>query len=269
MKDISKFGSADYPIHPSGIRGLLVCPWRSVMRFYAAHEADEAGPAADTGSAMHAAAAAFHRGKGVAESLQVMQEGTAKYPRADLTDAAGMFLSYAADPRNSGHEFLLVEQSISFTISPAEDDPTQAPIQVDGTVDHVRREAGRQPKVWDIKTSKKEPLQILQMAAFQAAAYCVGASIALGEPVSPGGVILPRRYKADGTGPVFWHFPWTLQDTEQMLEGLRRIVSLVRRGVYWHVPNEDCCWCPARSPDLCLPKLQEVKKRASAAARTV
>lgn len=258
MKDLTKFAT-DVPLHCSGLMALVRCPWRAVMHYLYDPE-DEGGVAGDTGSAMHKAAAAMHRGKDAAASLEVMQGMVHEYPRADLQDAAAMFLSYTADDRNRTAESLLVEEKIAFQIAAAEDDPTGAPIQVVGTLDQVRLTDGV-PHLWDIKTSKKDPLLLLRKHQMQLAAYCVGATIRLGRTVQPGGVLCPRRYKSSSpsTSPVFYHAAWTFDDIEQILLPVRRIVAEIRRGVVWHTPNEDCDWCIGRSPDLCLPKLKALK----------
>jgi hypothetical protein len=229
------------------------------MNFMATPD-DEHGEAGDTGSAMHKAADAMHKGKELAECLQVMHAGIAKYPKADLADAASLFLSYAADTRNRNADIVVSEQPLAFSIAPAEDDPTQAPIEVIGTGDQVRRENGRL-KYWDIKTSKKEATGLVDSHMFQAAAYCIGLTIALGEPVHPGGLILPRKYKAQSvsTSPVFWPFAWNFEDIEHILEPVRRRVSEIRRGLLYHVPGDYCFWCPAKSADLCLPRLKKFK----------
>lgn len=257
MKPLDHFGSASFPLHPSEIRAIFDCPWKLVMSYLASGSDDESGPAADTGSAMHAAAAAFHRKKGVADSIEEMQQGIAKYPKADLGEAANLFLAYASDPRNSACEFPLVEDPIRFTIAPAPEDKTQAPIVVEGTCDQVRLENGIL-KSWDIKTSKKPEMEVLLESTFQLACYTLGASIRLGKMVQPGGVILPRRYKADtATSPVFWHASFRFEDIERLLDPIRSKVAAIRAGKIGYVPSAaNCKWCPARGPDVCLPKLK-------------
>jgi len=213
------------------------------------------GPAADTGTAVHVAVHAMHRGKSAAECLDTMGTNVRRYPQADLTDAAALFLTYAKDPRNRNTKVLLAEHPIRFQISPAPEDPTQEAIQVIGTLDQVRDD-GSGPKLWDVKTSKKDPMELLHLHTFQAAAYCIGASVELDCVVQPGGLILPRRYRPDGSGPAFQHFAWSWKDIPQIMEAVRHAVARVRAGHLYHVPNESCVWCAAKSPDLCLPKLQ-------------
>lgn len=258
-KDLARFATEDCPLHPSGLRALLICPWKVVMRYLAVREEEEEhGVAGDTGSAVHVAAAEMHRGKGPAECLQAMGARQREYPQADLQDAAGLFLAYSRDPRNSRAVVVAVEEPVKFSIQAAPEDPTGSPIEVIGTLDQVREDHLGRLELWDLKTSKKDPMALLRNHTFQIAAYCVGATIKLGRPVRPGGVILPRKYKdMNGNGPVFWKFPWKFEDLEQILSAVRHRVAQIRSGVFWHVPTDDCEWCQARSPDLCLPKLQE------------
>jgi len=214
---------------------------------------DEGGKAGDTGSATHVAVAEFHRGKGGAECLAAMQSRIAEYPKADLQDAAGMFLKYASDPVNRDATVVLVEEAVRFRIKAHESDPTGAEIEVEGRVDQVRQERGSD-YVWDLKTSKKDPTTVLAATVHQMAGYCIGASIKLGRPVHPGGVIMPRQKN------MMHHYPWRFQDIEQILLGVRVAVANIRRGILWHVPNDGCIWCAAKSPDACLPVLHQLNK---------
>ncbi len=259
MRDLSTFATAVNPLRPSGMSIMLVCPWRAAMLHMYDYAEDGSRAAADTGSAMHMAAAEMHRGKELAECIKSMGVGLPKYPAADLSDAADMFLKYASDPRNRGVEAVLVEQAVAFSIEAAPEDHTQARIEVTGTLDQVRRTNGRLV-AWDIKTSKKDPTDILHAATFQMAAYCVGAAIHLNEPVQPGGIIMPRQYRKDvATSPVFYHFPWRFQDIEHILLAIRHQVAAIRAGRIWHNPSPDCRWCHMRTPDLCLPPLIELR----------
>lgn len=272
MRDLSKFGTDEFPLHSSGLKALVRCPWEVVMKFLS-EPGEDHGVAGNTGSAMHVAAAEFHRGKEIAACLESMATGIDRYPLANLQEAAEMFLHYSTDPRNAGAEFgqfdgrPVIEEKLEFFIDPAPEDPTRQKIKIVGTGDQVRRENGRL-KYWDIKTSKLDPMEIRDDTLYQAAAYCVGLTFKLGEPVHPGGVICPRRYKpgAAESSPVFWHFPWTLEDTGQILKGVRHMVALIRQGHLWHIPGRHCTWCPAKTPDLCLPQLVQLQKRMSDAA---
>lgn len=258
MRDLTQFATDAYPLHASGLRNLVSCPWKVVVGFLSA-PSDESGAAADTGSAVHAAAAAFHHGKEAAACLSIMGSRIREYPQADLKEAAALFLAYAADPRNRSARVVLVEQEVKFTISPASHDKTQAPIQVVGTVDQVRELDDGSLAALDIKTSKKDPVDLLNNHAMQVAAYMVGASYLLGRPVKRGCLITPRKYRPDGTGPAFWWYPWTLDDTAAVLEAVRNVVAAVRAGNVWHVAGEQCTWCPFRTPDACMPRLTQLR----------
>jgi hypothetical protein len=257
--ELKDFGTKAWPIHPSGMRPLIRCPWESAMRMFTA-VSDESGQAADTGSAMHAAADALHKGREVADALSVMKARIGEYPQADMVDAAHLFLMYAKDPRNVGAAIVASEEKITFQIACHPEDKTQAPIEVIGTGDQVRAYCN-ELWYWDIKTSKKDPEWVLNQSCFQAAAYCIGLSMKLGQKVNPGGIILPRRYRADGTGPVFLKFRWTFDDIEELMLPVRKRVAEVRNGDLYHVPHAECHWCGFQSPDACRPALQELKLR--------
>lgn len=260
MKDLKRFATEDFPLHPSALRLLVDCPWRLVM-IYLDTPDGESGPAADTGSAVHAAARALHDGKEVAESLGIMSAKLADYPRADLVDAADLFLKYSSDPRNRGAQVVLNEHPINFQIAAAPEDPTGEPLIFVGRVDQVRKMD--RFRVFDIKTSKMDPMELLHESLYQMAAYCVGASVKLGERVDPGALILVRKYKHTdhAEAPVFWEFPWTFHDCEQILDVIRRRVAEVRKGILYHNPKANTCrWCHQRTPDVCFPKLQETLK---------
>lgn len=224
------------------------------MKFLASFE-DEGGEAGDTGSAVHSACKAMHTKLGVAESIAAMQRDVHEYPKADLNDAANMFLAYATDVRNTSAEVVLCEERVDFTIAPAPEDPTQEAIVVTGTVDQVRRMNGRL-ELWDVKSSKKAGDILLQQHVYQIAAYCIGASVLLKERVHPGGLILTRMYQR-GKNPL-WKFAWGFDDIEQILRPIQHYVAMVRSGRVWHNPNDNCCWCVARTPDVCLPKLKSL-----------
>lgn len=266
MPDLKLFATAEYPLHPSGVRALLDCQWRMVSMFLYPM-GDESGPAADTGSAVHAAAHALHDGKEVAQCIAVMKAKLADYPRADLMDAADLFLKYAADVRNREAKVVASEVQIKFEIAPAPEDETGQPVSFIGRLDQVREVDGRL-LVYDLKTSKLDQLRLLHDHTFQVAAYCVGASQLLKKQVDPGALILVRRY---GTGDfsnahVFWHYPWKFEDCVQILNIIRHRVAEVRRGVLYHNPSDSQCrWCHQKSPDLCLPKLQQELKIRSLA----
>lgn len=261
MRSLASFATAEFPLHPSGLNVLVECPWRAAMIHLLTGAGDEGGPAADTGSAMHLAAATLHRGSSIADSIEAMGEGIRKYPQADLGEAAAMFLKYASDSRNTSAKLLLVEEPVEFSIAPHRTDPTGAPISVIGTVDQVREDEHGRLWVTDIKTSRKDPIEVMNKSTFQLAAYCVGAAQKLNRKVHGAQILMPRKYGADPSrSPVFWPYTWGWDDLEQILLAIRKRVAEVRAGDLYHVPNGDCKWCHCRTPDVCLPALREHKK---------
>jgi hypothetical protein len=187
-----------------------------------------------------------------------MREALSLYPRADLDKAEEQFRLYAADPRNAGANVVLCEAKVQIEISPAEDDPTQAPIIVMGTLDQVREENGRLT-IWDIKTGSPDGLDMLRNHALQLAAYQIGAGQKLDCIVHHAGIIRTKDYLKTRTGPVFWHAPWAHQQANTMLESVRNIVSSVRRGNIWLGPGDQCRYCAGNDVWNCEPKLQQLR----------
>ena len=83
----------------------------------------------------------------------------------------------------------------------------------------------------------------------QLAAYQLGASELLGEPVREAGVIRTKDYlKTDRArnpkpGPVFYEAPWSYADVPLLLSAVARRVAEVRSGQVSPTPGEDCKWC--------------------------
>lgn len=207
----------------------------------------ESGEAADTGSAVHRGVEAMLKDrKEVATCIQIMEAERHQYPLANLQEAAGLFLKIAANPPQG--EVVLCEQEIRFEIACDETDKTGQAIVVEGTVDLVMRYGGIL-KMWDTKTSVRQPVDILRETMHQAACYCIGASILLNEQVNPGGIIMPRQ------NHMHIPFTWKFQDIEYILAPLRRTVAAIRNGAVDFVAGADNCkWCHAGGPDLCIPK---------------
>lgn len=251
-KPLSAFATAAYPLHPSGLRNVIACPWRAVLE-YISEASDGSGAAADTGSAMHRAAEAVHKeGATIAEALGVMAANKHLYPLADLEDAAKIFLGYAAYPQLG--TVLRCEEKFTFTISPAPEDQTQEAIVVEGELDQVRRHEDGRLRLWDIKTSKRQPVDVMRDSMHQVALYCIGATVLMDEKVHPGGVIMPRQKN------MFIPFSWTWDDIEELVNPVRRTIAAIRRGDIDAVPGaETCKWCPANGPELCLPRKRRTK----------
>lgn len=260
--DLTRFGTAEWPLRASWLSQMMVCPWRKVMDMIF-NTRDESGPAADTGSATHAAIAAWHQmGQDPASALRVMTERFGEYPLASLEEAASLFLLYSRDPRNREADVVAVERRIAFTLPPAPQDPTQEEIVIFGTIDQVRRAGGRL-KVNDVKTSKLPGATLLRDHLYQLAAYSVGASTLFGEPVDPGALICPRGYKKgerpeDRPAGVFFEYAVTHEDCRVLLNGLRHVVAAVRNGEVWANGGAHCQWCAAGDPSVCVPRLARV-----------
>lgn len=250
---LKDFGAVRAPLHASGLDSLVRCPWNIVMEYLFGRN-DESGPAADTGSACHAAVAAWHLlGKDAAAAVEAMALKAGKFPLADLDEAAALFLLYANDKRNREADVVAVEREISFLLPACSEDPTGEAVHVIGQLDQVRRVNGKL-LVYDIKTSKRPGRELMDAHQYQVAAYCLGASWLFGEPVGPGALICPRRYP----GEAYFPYQWTFDDARFVLWGVRRIVAAVRAGEVWNLGGMHCRYCPAGSTDNCVPKLREV-----------
>lgn len=252
--DFASFATPDAPLRMSHVGRFLECPWSEVMLVIGG-AGGRAGEAADTGSATHTAVAHWHRTGDAAGAVAAMREGLPAYPAADMKLAASLFLAYTLDPGNVGCELVLVEHELTVDLAPHPSDPTGAPVRLLGHVDQVRRVRGRL-EVWDLKTTSKPPYDALCSSQHQAAAYCLGAAALLGEPVHPGGLVLPRRQ------PMHVPFVWGLHDVPYILAPLVAAVAAVRRGDVHHSPGVPRCnWCHANGPDACLPLLRlEVRR---------
>ena len=221
---------------------------------------EDRGQAADTGSAVHYAAKAFHTfAKGdVAAAIKAMEKNLPEYPLADLGTAEGHFRLYASDPRNKEAKIVLCEEKIEVRLEAPEGHIEEVVIQ--GTLDQVRQEGGRLV-VCDIKTgaSAGEGDDMLNYYAAQLAAYQVGAANLLKQHVSAAAIIRTRDYlktdrkKNPKPGPVFWYASWTYADALSLLEEVRRAVGDVRSGRISVAPStENCKWCPGGGIGNCL-----------------
>ncbi len=225
-------------------------------------EQDSGGKAADTGSAVHMAASIFHGqgAKDVSVSVAVMRGAIDRYPFADLDAAEVQFRHYAKDERNRDAEVVLNEAKVCVKIPPAEDDPTQKEIVINGTLDQVRRE-NMTLVVYDIKTgSMHEGLDMLHEHLFQLVVYQLGACAKLGLQVSGAGLIRTKDYLKKTPGPVFWRAPWRLSQCAILVKQIAARVACIRRGDVSISPSgSHCRWCPLGSVSNCVPKLEELR----------
>lgn len=244
------------PLRASQLPSLLRCPRGLLLTLQCE---GESGQAADTGSAIHKAIAAFHtHTKGeIAAAMKVMEQHLPEYPLADLGTAEMHFRHYAKDPRNKEAKVVLCEEKLSLALPPPQG-CTEA-VEIHGTTDQVREEEGGLV-VWDVKTgSSAEGHEMLSHHAAQLAAYQVGAAKRLGVPSVRAGIIRTKDYlKTDRQrkpkpGPVFWNASWRYSDAVLLLEEVRRIVGDVRSGRISTAPSsENCRYCIGGGIGNCL-----------------
>ena len=269
-KDHRLFATDAFPIHASAIPELMRCPWKLAM-IYLFDPEDVTSEAADTGSATHIAVSHWHRSKELAAAVRAMREASeARFTKANLDEAAAMFLLYARDPRNQEAQIaqdkdgrLLLEYPVQFKLEPSSDDPTHETITIVGTLDQVRISSDNRLLLWDLKTSKKPGWDQLNTYLYQQAAYAVAASFVLKQQVRLGGLITPRHYKVDilpegSPSGIFWHYTQKFDDLEMLINGLRGVVANIRRGDIHISPGEHCRWCPAKGVESCVPLLRSI-----------
>lgn len=261
MFDLSLYGTAAYPLRPSGLSKLVRCGVQVIGELLADFR-DESGVAADTGSVTHAAVEAFHRADGdtakrTQAGLDAIQAGLSKFPKAEKDDARIYFAHYANDPRNQRAEIIALEQSVSFTLEPHESDPTRQPIVVNGKLDQIRKIDGRMV-VNDIKTGQSDGVKMLHDYAYQLSAYLLGAK-ASGYPQVEG-VSITRMYGYRKRGAVlpspdgvFWFATINERVARLLLDRVRLEVARIRSGEVHFGPGEHCSWCPYKGIDRCVP----------------
>jgi RecB family exonuclease len=259
--DYSKFGSAEQPLRASALPMLVRCPFSFMLALSNIDEDSIPGVAADTGSAVHFAARAWHTvsRKDNQEALELMALNRNDYPAADLERAKRHAEKYFADPRNQQAKIVLCEEKISVTIEAAPEDVTKRPIVINGTLDQVREENG-QLAVWDIKTGKRlSGYAMLDDHCLQLAAYMLGAKQKLNRRIAKSGIIRTEDYVSRGAAkPVFWASPMTQDDALLHMLSVRRIVAMIRNRHLYHAPGEHCNWCLPGKTSECLPLLQEL-----------
>jgi hypothetical protein len=242
---------------------LVKCPWRAVI-LYQDLLRDHDTKAADTGSMVHTGVQHWHQLQDVTLALETLRASIERFPLGDVAEAEKQFHAYTEDPRNQQAEIVLLETQVAFALAPAETDPTGRMIYVQGTLDQVRREHGIL-KLYDVKTSTREGINLVNDYSYQIAAYCYGAAQVLGCRVAPGALICTRGYRKRGVDPraappgVFFHFAWSYDDCEAILDGVREVVAAIRSGRVWLGPGDHCAFhCPAAGVDSCLPLLRKV-----------
>lgn len=258
----SEIGTPALPLRASKLAALVRCPWSGLMMLLG--EESGGGKAADTGSAVHFAARAWHTvaNKDTAKALKIMQMGIANYPFADLDTAADHFQGYAADPRNQEATCLFVEEKIQVTLPPAEDDPTGQEIVIFGTLDQLRIDpASNVLTVVDIKTGRPDGLEMIAEHCLQLCAYQLGAAAKLSRPVLNAVILRTQDYLKRSPGRVFYPGSWRFSHCRPMLDCVRAVVAQLRRGRVHVAPSADACrWCIGVAN--CVPALEELKRVA-------
>lgn len=255
MKD---FGSAKHPLRPSQLPYLVLCSWRAVAREMKML-VNESGAAADLGSAVHLAVAAFHKGAKEVDALATMRDASAAFPLADLKEAERIFSRYAEDPRNRDAKVVATEEKVSAKLNPHYLDGPE--IVIEGTLDQVRL-VGNTYEVWDLKTGIREGLYFQTVYCLQMAAYVVGARVKYPRAVA-GGYIRTKAYFTRGAvlpSPANAFIPANIPDPDKLLDAVRWAVCCIRAGYVIPTPGEHCCTCPFQGVEVCLPKLAEYHK---------
>lgn len=265
MKDPALIGTSEYPLRASQIQQAAKCSWRLMSTYLFAPE-DRAGPAADTGSAAHAAIHHWHSDShNVLASVEAMHAQYARYPLADLDEAVRMFVAYTKDPRNRDAVVIGSEQYVRVQIKPSPDDRTGQPIIINGRFDQVRERNGAY-YLDDLKTSKRDGITLMGESLYQLCVYAVGASLLYNRPVHPGAIISLRKYLVGGVDPsaappgVFWNYTIRYENCDMILNGLRHIVAALRCGIAWANAGDYCTWCHYHGIDNCIPALVQVGK---------
>jgi hypothetical protein len=256
---LATFASPEAPLRASALSWLIRCPVKSVLDLYA--DTDDGGPAAQTGSVVHAGVEAFHLepdgAKKIGAAVAAMQRAAGEFPLSDPTEARLYAEGYVADPRNEKAEVVAVERKVLLTLPPHDLDPTGAPVVIRGTLDQIRREGGRLV-VCDLKTGKGTGFSMIHDYAYQQAAYVLAARASGFPDAEPGYIIRcygyrERSAKLPSPDGVYWWLPFDVAGAEQLLDRVRLQVALVRRGEIDFGPGPHCTYCPQRGLDSCVP----------------
>jgi hypothetical protein len=268
MKELPLFGSAEAPLRCSSLDALNRCAMQKVL-LYLGEAEDVSRQAAETGSVVHAGVAAYHRDGGHEEGVEAgyaaMRDCLDRFPLADVAEAGRHFEAYVLDPRNQTAEVTAVEQPVSLVLPAAPGDPTGENIHIRGTLDQVRRHEG-QLLVFDLKTGAVSGWQMVHDHLFQVAAYALGATELLGEPVLPGYIVRTRAYLQEGVNPgscpegVFWGVGLSLEQCNLYLRQVRELVARVRRGDVPFGPGSHCSYCPLGGIWNCTAKAGQILK---------
>lgn len=261
MKSLTQFATNEFPARASSLPELMLCETRGILMFLDLVQ-DHSGPAADTGSLAHEIIAKWHtNGFDMAAALQGVAAWKRQFPLADEEKAVAHAVAYSQDPRNRVTLFWAPEEEIRVQFPPHENDPTGQPVVVSGHIDQVREENGKL-FIWDIKTGARGGMEMLNSYALQIAAYAIGATVKLGRPVNPGGLIRTATYLTKNCDPttspagVFWHYPYELTEAGILIDGFLLRVAQIRRGDFAASPGSQCNYCPAGGVGECVAKIK-------------
>lgn len=289
------FGSIRRPLRPSSIPKLFKCP---MSVFMSTAEDNTSNGAADTGSMVHAGAAAYHKTEGDVQFRKEVGDNAVRtslpeFPQGNLDKALAIFEAYAADPANQTAVVPWVEEKVTLTLQAAANDPTGEDIIISGTLDQVRAEGEElkillterelashgvggagwllrtnspamfspYPKlsVWDIKTgSGKDANETNAEYVLQQCVYTLAARETLNPLIVPGGFIYTPGYDKP-RGRRFLPLGISVDQCILLLAQLPQIVSLVRQGFPMFSPSAGACqYCPVRPYSNCLSMYQGV-----------
>lgn len=263
MDRLTTIATADCPLRASQLDKLVRCPLYGLTVL--SPDVDTSGPAADTGSIVHAAVAAFHREKELSRkgsaAVAEIQRAALQFPLGD-THEAGLYLTpYITDPRNAAAEVIAIELPVQLTLPPHRLDPTGQPVVIHGTIDQIRRDHGR-TLICDLKTGRRTGWEMIHDHSLQIAAYTLAAR-ACGYPdAEPGYLIRAYRYRertATGISPegVYWSLPFTAEDCRILLDRVVLELAHLRAGELNLGPGAHCTNCPLGGLASCLPAAKE------------
>jgi hypothetical protein len=278
------------PLRCSRLHILVKCSMQTFLTID--DEQDVAGPAAHTGSVVHAGVAAFH--KHFDEKLDLRKENAwsaiaaamQEFPQADETEVRLYITPYMKDPRNI-HAIIpkwidgepAIEKKLDFTLPPHELDPTEAQIHIQGTFDQIRMINGV-PYLHDVKTGKQTIWEMIHDHALQVCAYTFGIHQVSKQTnkinkyenfsfdsIKPGKLIRMMGYRAktvtlfndspDGVMIDLPYYKW--KHVEWLLDNVRLHVALYRRGYINFGPGYWCTYCPKGGLTGCLDSFEQLE----------
>lgn len=261
-RDVHLIGTPTHFLRPSSLDKLIKCQvWYTMM----IGEDDAGGAAAQTGSLVHAAVAAFHNtpeeNKKVAAAIEAIGLNSPHFPLADLNETRLFLTPYMSDPRNSRANVIAVECPVSLTLDPHPLDPTKQPIHIRGTLDQIRVQDGRHV-VPDLKTGAPTGWAMIHDYAYQQAAYMLAAR-ASGFPAVDGSYLIraagyrTKTAKMPSPDGVFWWMPFTVEGAWALMDRVRLAVATLRMGYVEYGPGPQCSYCPMGGLQDCQTKANE------------